>query len=1047
MDEVLAEEQTQPSTQGHLDPRRMGRNNSGLSEADISDVMCILHPCSPAAFGVVAQTAAHNPQNVLHNNGYRDYNDGLTRSALEEQETFILRTEANTPAQATDLALRFGAHVVNPALGFVFGRNPKICDIVLTSDVYKRVSNMHFAIFMNESGVLMLQDFSTNGTMVDHAILRGKQMHAPQTRMLEPGSIIQILSPMPEEVVKFIVRIPSREGHFDAYERKFQQYIYRQEAAEIEHAKQDAGVRRLMTAQAKTQSSHKVTLVKNQFGMHWSGGEKYNVVGLIGKGAFATVYQLATKSEGKLFAAKELEKRKFVKAGAMDRKLENEMKIMKAISHPNIVQYVDYQDIEHHLYIIMEYVPCGDMQQCLLQYGPLDEDIAKKMAAQVLDSLSYLHKKKITHRDIKPDNILIADMQPDTFTVKLSDFGLSKVVNENETFLKTFCGTLLYCAPEVFPHYDGHVAGRGQKRNRISANQQFHSYSQTVDIWSFGAVLWFCLCLKPPFEGVADNTGRGMFEKIMMTPLDPIDLLKQGVSAVAVALLTEMLNIDPTARPPPAYCLRHPWFGHSHSVGSPEQGLRAIAEEEENEYGAAPNVAGLSLCENQEAAQRNESQDSYFDDASIHSGSMDFFDPRQPKRLKSSVLAYRSQGELVESSPELFHQSIEIDHQPESGTTHQQTTAPRPKLFGEISQSALNQGALNAQASHAAAASQSAWQSQAGAGAHPSLQGAESMMRDVHMDSPHSSCSGSGSAAEPTTPATPEAKPVQTPAKGTPNSPADATPRPQQRRTFNRQICVPFSASFFHEADDPSTHNVEYASRVSGHDFAKEPSLLVSGNISLPTTTAPSGSTTEDDHHDDTDPELEAPGLEPLMASPKAFVKPPPRLAKLTTTVDSFMPITLNISSQHSVWGRDPYNTHTYPDKLDTRVPKRGIILVFDSPARSQHEEDADLTKVPNLYCAVTTESRSGIWVNGVHLAPENPRNGGKNFGRLYTGDEITVFRADRGGKGGLKFVCEFFHGLCKETRPGYEPFKVMTTFPNRTATADKKSGNAEKDV
>ena len=68
-------------------------------------------------------------------------------------------------------------------------------------------------------------------------------------------------------------------------------------------------------------------------GMRWSGGDKYNVVAYVGRGAFANVYKLATKREGEVFAVKELEKRRFIKDGILDVKFNNELDIMKKLDH------------------------------------------------------------------------------------------------------------------------------------------------------------------------------------------------------------------------------------------------------------------------------------------------------------------------------------------------------------------------------------------------------------------------------------------------------------------------------------------------------------------------------------------------------------------------------------------------------------------------------------------------------------------------------------------------------------------------------------------
>ena len=72
---------------------------------------------------------------------------------------------------------------------------------------------------------------------------------------------------------------------------------------------------------------------RNTHGMHWDGGDKYNVVSQIGKGAFAIVYKVATILDGELFAIKEIEKRKFIKNGTLNEKVNNELNIMRRLDH------------------------------------------------------------------------------------------------------------------------------------------------------------------------------------------------------------------------------------------------------------------------------------------------------------------------------------------------------------------------------------------------------------------------------------------------------------------------------------------------------------------------------------------------------------------------------------------------------------------------------------------------------------------------------------------------------------------------------------------
>ena len=116
------------------------------------------------------------------------------------------------------------------------------------------------------------------------------------------------------------------------------------------------------------------------------------------------------------------------------------------------MEYLGYHEANAHLYVLMEYVPYGDLSPYIEKDNLLLEPSCQSVAFQTMQALSYLHKNDITHRDIKPDNILVASTDP--IIIKLSDFGLSKIVTNDDTFLKTFCGTLLYCAPEIYPGYE-----------------------------------------------------------------------------------------------------------------------------------------------------------------------------------------------------------------------------------------------------------------------------------------------------------------------------------------------------------------------------------------------------------------------------------------------------------------------------------------------------------------------------------------------------------------------------------------------------------------
>jgi len=272
------------------------------------------------------------------------------------------------------------------------------------------------------------------------------------------------------------------------------------------------------------------------------------------------------------------------------------------------------------------------------------------------------------------------------------------------------------------------------------------------------------------------------------------------------------------------------------------------------------------------------------------------------------------------------------------------------------------------------------------------------------------------------------------------------TPKQPQRSAFNRQITnFEIPASFYYDPHDESTHTLEYASAKSGHDYNANPSFM-GKEISLPATA--SGSSTErdadrdvDDHGGDTD--VEADVSAPAAIAEVEFVKPPPRFGKLVSTSDSFTPITLNLTNRITSWGRMTTNTHVYPDKNETRVPKVAVEIRFYARDIENLPEGGDWTKLPGLFCTVSTESSVGLWVNGVQLK-KGDAGKVRPWGRIYTGDEITVAKPSPQHRLGLKFKCEFFHGEGKEKRPEGKRFVVETA---RADDPKPRTKGKEKEV
>jgi serine/threonine protein kinase len=273
----------------------------------------------------------------------------------------------------------------------------------------------------------------------------------------------------------------------------------------------------------------------------------FTFVKRISKGAYAIVFLAVKKKTGDLYAIKATSRRMLQQKNQMQRLLV-EKDILLRFRHPSIVSFYYSMVGQNNLYLVTEFLPGGDLFSLLQNLGALGEDVARVYAVQIVRALQFLRENGIIHRDIKPDNILVAA----DGTLKLADFGLSYmgvVDRQSGGELGTalsLVGTPDYVAPEI-------------------CLSQPHSFS--VDYWSLGAVIYEFIYGTPPFHAEDENeTVRRVVPGHFRFPRDP------DVSATGKDLLTKLLQVEPTRRLGHASIgeiLSHPWFAGAESSAPP----------------------------------------------------------------------------------------------------------------------------------------------------------------------------------------------------------------------------------------------------------------------------------------------------------------------------------------------------------------------------------------------------------------------------------------------------------------------------------------------
>ncbi|CAK8543375.1 unnamed protein product [Lathyrus sativus] len=242
--------------------------------------------------------------------------------------------------------------------------------------------------------------------------------------------------------------------------------------------------------------------------------DDFEVLKVVGQGAFAKVYQVRKKGTSEIFAMKVMRKDKIMEKNHAEY-MKAEREILTKIEHPFIVQLRYSFQTKYRLYLVLDFVNGGHLFFQLYHQGLFREDLARIYAAEIVSAVSHLHSKGIMHRDLKPENIL---MDVDGH-VMLTDFGLAKQFEES-TRSNSMCGTLEYMAPEI-------ILGKG--------------HDKAADWWSVGVLLFEMLTGKPPFCG-------GNREKIQQKIVKDKIKLPGYLSSEAHALLKGLLQKEAPKR-------------------------------------------------------------------------------------------------------------------------------------------------------------------------------------------------------------------------------------------------------------------------------------------------------------------------------------------------------------------------------------------------------------------------------------------------------------------------------------------------------------------
>ncbi|XP_065058731.1 maternal embryonic leucine zipper kinase-like isoform X2 [Rhopilema esculentum] len=247
-----------------------------------------------------------------------------------------------------------------------------------------------------------------------------------------------------------------------------------------------------------------------------------------------------------------------------------EINAMKKLSHQHISQLYQVVETEEDIFMVMEYLPGGELFDYIVTKEKLTESEARRFFRQIIAAVAFMHEKGLAHRDLKPENMLLDESN----NVKLIDFGLASDPDAGLVMpLATCCGSPAYAAPEL-------ISGREYLGN-------------AADVWSLGVVLYGLLCGYLPFDVDHEDETYLLYQKIKSGEYDVPDWLSEE----SVRILSRLLETDPERRITITELLTDEWVREGYGANVQWQ---SVVKKEKPEPGIVEELAefyGLSKHE------------------------------------------------------------------------------------------------------------------------------------------------------------------------------------------------------------------------------------------------------------------------------------------------------------------------------------------------------------------------------------------------------------------------------------------------------------------